>query len=86
MSWGIVCIHSSDMVLLWLWCRPAATAPIIPLAWDPPYAMGMALEDKKKKKKKKKKRERERMEGNIPCKWESKESWSSNTHIRQNRP
>ena len=21
----------------------------------------------------------------IPCKWKSKESWSSNTHIRQNR-
>ena len=28
----------------------------------------------------------ERMEENIPCKWESKESWSSNTRIRQNRP
>ena len=26
----------------------------------------------------------ERMEENIPWKWESKESWSSNTHIRQN--
>ena len=22
----------------------------------------------------------------IPCKWEAKESWSSNPHIRQNRP
>ena len=22
---------------------------------------------------------------NIPCKWKSKESWSSNSHIRQNR-
>ena len=29
--------------------------------------------------------ESERMEENIPCKQESKESWSSNTHIRQNR-
>ena len=22
----------------------------------------------------------------FPCKWEAKESWSSNPHIRQNRP
>ena len=22
----------------------------------------------------------------IPCKWEAKESWSSNPHIRQSRP
>jgi len=21
-----------------------------------------------------------------PCKWEAKESWSSNPHVRQNRP
>ena len=28
--------------------------------------------------------ESERMEENIPCKCKSKESWSSNTHIRQN--
>ena len=30
--------------------------------------------------------ENERMEKYIPCKWEAKESWSSNLHIRQNRP
>ena len=24
-----------DLALLWLWCRPAATAPIRPLAWEP---------------------------------------------------
>ena len=24
------------------------------------------------------------MEKDIPCKWKSKESWSSNSHIRQN--
>ena len=29
--------------LLWLWCRPAATAPIRPLAWEPPYAVCVAL-------------------------------------------
>ena len=25
-----------DLVLLWLWCRPAAVALIQPLAWEPP--------------------------------------------------
>ena len=29
--------------------------------------------------------EGEKIEKDIPCKWKSKESWSSNTHIRQNR-
>ena len=32
-----------DLALLWLWCRPAAVAPIRPLAWEPPYAMDEAL-------------------------------------------
>ena len=27
----------------------------------------------------------EGMEKVIPCKWKSKETWSSNSHIRQNR-
>ena len=30
--------------------------------------------------------DKKRMEKHIPCKWEAKESWSSNPHIRQNRP
>ena len=29
--------------------------------------------------------ESEEMEKDIPCKWKSKESWSSNSHIRQKR-
>ena len=29
-------------MLLWLWCRLAARAPIQPLAWEPPYAAGVA--------------------------------------------
>ena len=45
-----------DPELPWLWCGPAATALIGPLAWEPPYAMGVALEKTKKKKKKKKKK------------------------------
>ena len=32
-----------------LWCRSAATALIRPLAWEPPYAEGAALEKTKKK-------------------------------------
>ena len=31
------------LALLWLWCRLAATTPIRPLAWEPPYAVGAAL-------------------------------------------
>ena len=42
--------RGSDPVLLWLWRRPEATAPIRPLAWEPPYAAGVALEKTKKKK------------------------------------
>ena len=40
----------SDLVLLWLWLwhRPAATAPIGPLAWEPPYAVGVSLKRKEK--------------------------------------
>ena len=40
----------SDPELLWLWCRPAAIASIWPLAWEPPYAAGAAIKDKKKEK------------------------------------
>ena len=36
-----------DPALLWLWCRPAAVAPIRPQAWEPPYAAGAALQSKK---------------------------------------
>ena len=32
-----------DPAMLGLWCRPAATALIGPLAWEPPYAKRMAL-------------------------------------------
>ena len=54
MSCGVGYRHDLDPVLLWLWCRLAATAPIRPLAWEPPYATGAALEKAKRQKKKKK--------------------------------
>ena len=31
-----------DPALPELWCRPAATAPLQPQAWEPPYALGVA--------------------------------------------
>ena len=51
MSCGVGHRQGSDPELLWLWCRPAAIAPIRPLSWKPPYAAGAALEKIKKKKK-----------------------------------
>ena len=41
----------TDLALPWLWCRPAATAPILPLAWEFPYVMGAALKRQKTKTK-----------------------------------
>ena len=51
MSCGIGRRHSSDPTLLWLWHRLAAIAPIRRLAWEPPYAAGVALEKTKRQKK-----------------------------------
>ena len=44
MSYGVGRGRGLDLALLWLWRRPVATAPIRPLAWEPPYAPGAALE------------------------------------------
>ena len=41
----------SDLVLLWLWCRPVAVAPITHLVWELPYAKGVALKRQKGEKK-----------------------------------
>ena len=51
MSCGVGCIRGSDPALLWLWHRLAATALIRPLAWEPLYAVGAALEKTKRQKK-----------------------------------
>jgi len=51
MSCGVGCRHGSHSALLWLWCRPAAAALIGPLACEPPYAGGAALEKTKTPKK-----------------------------------
>ena len=47
MGRGVGCRHGSDPTLL---CRLVATALIRPLAWEPPYATGVALEKAKKKR------------------------------------
>ena len=41
---------SLDLALLWLWHRLAAAALILPLAWELPYAKGVALKRQKKKR------------------------------------
>jgi len=49
-------------VLLWQWCKLAAAAPIPPLAWELPHAIGAALKRKKRKKKEKKNE-------HLKCRW-----------------
>ncbi len=56
MSCGVDCRLGLDPALLWLWRRPVAITPIQPLAWEPPYVAGAALEETKKKKKEKSRR------------------------------
>ena len=53
MSCGVGFSCSLDLVLLWLWHRPAATAPIQPLAWELSYATGAAVKKEKEKEEKK---------------------------------
>ena len=53
MGCGVGCRRSSDPALLWLWCRPVATAPVRTKDWEPNKAAGVNKKKKKKKKKKK---------------------------------
>ena len=78
MSCGVGCRCSSDLILLWLWCRPADVALIRPLAWEPPYAKGAALKKSKKgKKSKKKKKLRNDMIGAVlQEEWSDAEIWA----------
>ena len=50
-SCGVDCRCGSDPVLLWVWHRLAAAAPIRPLAWELPCAAGAALKSKTAKNK-----------------------------------
>ena len=55
MSSGVGRRYGSNPTLLWLWCRPGATALIQPLAWEPPFAADVALKKPKQKAKPKEK-------------------------------
>ena len=46
-SCGVGRRRGSDPALLWLWRRPAATAPIQPPAWALPYVASAALKKNK---------------------------------------
>ena len=50
-SFGVGHRYGLNPVLLWLWRRPAAAAPIRPLAWEFLYATDVALKRKKEKRK-----------------------------------
>ena len=67
-----------DPALLWLWCRPVATAPIWPPSWELLYVMGVALKRQKvkiknksflEKKKERKKDWSERDLGEAVMRW-----------------
>ena len=53
MNCGVDCRCVTEPALLWLWRWLAAVAPVVPLAWETPYATGAALKSKAKKKKSK---------------------------------
>ena len=55
MSCGVGPSCGLGLALLGVWDRPAATAPIQPLAWEPPCAAGAALKRQKRQKKKEEK-------------------------------
>ena len=48
---GVGCRCSLDLMLLWLWCRPSATALTWPLARECPYTTGAVLKRQNKRKK-----------------------------------
>ena len=50
MSCGIGHRLSLDPALMWLWHRMAVSATIQSLAWEFPYATGVALKGQKRKK------------------------------------
>ena len=46
--------------MLWLWHRPVATAPTGPPAWEPPYAVGAALEKAERERERERETEKQR--------------------------
>ena len=76
-SCGVGQSCGSDLVLVWLWCGPAATAPIPSLAWEAPYASGAVLKSKRKQQQQKPKWGVFR----VPCRF-----LGQNTRMRETCP
>ena len=72
MSCGVGHRCGLDPMFLWLWCRPAAVAPIRPIAQEFPYATRVALKSGK--------RERER-EGKFQIKVYTSGNWKKKSKI-----
>ena len=51
MRCDVVYRYGSGLALLWLWSRLAAAATVRPLAWELPYAKGMALKREREREK-----------------------------------
>ena len=49
-SFGVGCRRGLDSVLLWLWHTLAAVPLVHPLAWELPYATGVALKSRKRER------------------------------------
>ena len=79
MSCGVDRKLGSDPTLLWLWHRPAATAPIWLLAWELPYAVGAAVKRQKQKNKNKNPK-------NSCCRTETLYPWKNNYHFSPSLP
>ena len=69
MSCGVGGRRRSDPTLLWLWFRPAATTPIRPLAWEPAYAVGGALEKAKRQKELMRCHQKQRWWSSLVAQW-----------------
>ena len=46
LSCGVSHRRGLDLLFLWFWHRPAATALTRPIGWEPPYAASAALKKK----------------------------------------
>ena len=46
-SCGVGHRRGSDLPLLWLWCRPVATAPVWHRVWQPPHAVSVTPKSNK---------------------------------------
>ena len=84
MSCGVGCRRGSDPELLWLWRRPVATAPIQPLAWEPPYAAGAAPRNSNNNNNNKKKQQQQKRQKTKKKIYNCKENWDGKSLSKKN--